>query len=951
MHHTPVFFVALADKKSSQLEKLAEESRDIMYTIAGMAKNKQFRFIRSERTNVEELGVQINLFKDEISVFHFAGHSFIEGINMEDGRFYKEGLVGLLRSMKKLQLVFLNSCSSIKQAEFYINSGVPAVIATSFEIEDGKAARFAKSFYQGMATGSTIAEAYKFACTISKGVFEEFRDVKDTPILSMRGSGKLIILKNRLPWVLMHNESCGDVLDLKLDELLEYSSPFSQLLTPIPRLDVKEDIVGREELLFALRKQLNNTSKPILISGIGGIGKTIFAQAFVNQYLHRYDHILWLEQTEDIKQTFLSNFDLLKNLGLKSTNFRTEDLFPEILRLLRNLKGKNLLVIDNYQEEEAWFKRFPGKPNWDVIVSSRHYYDGFKQFKIDGLDSLSSKKLFYKFYHFETSDTVTDAVLEILGYHPLAIEVVAKTAQRARIPLRNLLERLSSLTHKGGDLLNSVFNKLQLPSLSLTEKWILHQFGALPPIAIPYKMLFDLLGISKQPDWIKDHFSLSLEDLKEKGWLSYEKQEDSFSIHRIIQSAINNQLPLHQEELKPIFHYLKKAYFQLLSAKEKPIAFYWLSLYLESYLIRSKGSFQQSETEAKLILTDLLIKKGEYRKAMFYLKELVKDPLVSNVDFASELSVKSRLGRVYLRLAKFDQAIEQFKAVESELNELETSNLTDLLAAKLNLASACQASLLTISSTSKFKEAIHYATKLFEEILQISKEKQGLFPNFKAVIFENYGLLNNFLGKDDKSLELLNKALSIKKLQLSETHPTTLNTKNNIGKVYIDQKKYEHAKLLFEETLYHQLKNYGSHNLEVANLNHNLGATLLKKGQPEEAFPLLQKALEIRKQILGDNHIYTIYTMMNFSQYYVEKMLQDKAIELLNEALKNIRKIAGQDSILMAHLYKRLGISYFQFDRYKESKILINQARTIYQDKLSDNHRLVKECNDYLNKI
>jgi hypothetical protein len=72
-------------------------------------------------------------------IFHFGGHADPEAIQLIDTEAYATGLATLLKErLRNLQLVFLNACNTVKQADVFINAGIKAVIATIKPVEDSK---------------------------------------------------------------------------------------------------------------------------------------------------------------------------------------------------------------------------------------------------------------------------------------------------------------------------------------------------------------------------------------------------------------------------------------------------------------------------------------------------------------------------------------------------------------------------------------------------------------------------------------------------------------------------------------------------------------------------------------------------------------------------------------------------------------------------------------------
>jgi hypothetical protein len=101
-------------------------------------------------------------------VIHFAGHGTPDGICLEDneGRsssVTKAQLAQLFKSSgEHLRLVVLNACFSAQQAEA-INESVDYVVGTNAAVADDAAVVFAAYFYEALAVGSTVRDAYNKA--------------------------------------------------------------------------------------------------------------------------------------------------------------------------------------------------------------------------------------------------------------------------------------------------------------------------------------------------------------------------------------------------------------------------------------------------------------------------------------------------------------------------------------------------------------------------------------------------------------------------------------------------------------------------------------------------------------------------------------------------------------------------------------------------------------------
>ena len=111
----PFFFLAFANDAKNNLFQLPKEIRDIK-TILDRASHLCEHRTEPSITS-DELHRVISLRKEDISVFHFGGHTdnnqaLLNNDNNETSLFGKDGIVGLLKQLPNLVLVFINGCES-----------------------------------------------------------------------------------------------------------------------------------------------------------------------------------------------------------------------------------------------------------------------------------------------------------------------------------------------------------------------------------------------------------------------------------------------------------------------------------------------------------------------------------------------------------------------------------------------------------------------------------------------------------------------------------------------------------------------------------------------------------------------------------------------------------------------------------------------------------------------
>jgi tetratricopeptide (TPR) repeat protein len=96
--------------------------------------------------------------------------------------------------------------------------------------------------------------------------------------------------------------------------------------------------------------------------------------------------------------------------------------------------------------------------------------------------------------------------------------------------------------------------------------------------------------------------------------------------------------------------------------------------------------------------------------------------------------------------------------------------------------------------------------------------------------------------------------LEIRLKAFGTAHPSVAKSYMNIAILYSDQKNFNKAKELFEESLKIRIKTLGQDHLDVASTMFNFGNTLVKMKDLERAIELYKECQRIRNRLLGSEH-------------------------------------------------------------------------------------------------
>ena len=164
----PVIFLAFANDHQAYLYKLTEEQDGIRDGLDRAESNGLCKVVYETDTDIVKIFKVFDKYQDRIAVFHYGGHAedFTLLLKESSGKrqyAHSEGLMEFLGQQKGLKFVFINGCCSKQQAELLRDKGVPAVIGTSQPIDDAAATILSTQFYESLAAGRTLDQAWKAA--------------------------------------------------------------------------------------------------------------------------------------------------------------------------------------------------------------------------------------------------------------------------------------------------------------------------------------------------------------------------------------------------------------------------------------------------------------------------------------------------------------------------------------------------------------------------------------------------------------------------------------------------------------------------------------------------------------------------------------------------------------------------------------------------------------------
>ena len=502
---------------------------------------------------------------------------------------------------------------------------------------------------------------------------------------------------------------------------------------------------GRETELRDLRRRIEEGRKSVLVSGMGGIGKTHICRKLFEEYLKKhaedgnepFRYIGYVEYDGDMGSSLQT---CLKFKQQERTEQNQEAAWRELEYLAAG--GKLLLFVDNVDrpiwEDPGWqkLKEVPGA----VVLTSRQtsFSDEFEPYPIGFLDVGQCKEIYEK-VRFRGSDRRVDSeddkdlkyVIEnLVGRHTITVELLAHLARTKRWTVKGLREELGEkgfrlAFRKDGELVNiqeSYEVLYDLSELTKAEQNILEAFSVFPHIPLGAEICDDWLLVDAGVDEDDD----ILEGLYQKGWLRFDMEQESYVLHPVFAQFI-------YEKYKPAM----EKHAGLLKACKR---------YLE---VPENGS--PLECQRYIPFAENIIRKVN-----------MEDELV-------QAGMKAALAYLLQYIAKYEKAQELYSQVleirKRVLGEEHPATATSYN----NLASV-------YASQGEYRKA----EGLYGKALRISERVLGEEHPATAASYNNLAGVHERQGKYDKAKGLYEKALRIRERVLGEEHPATATSYNNL---------------------------------------------------------------------------------------------------------------------------------------------------------------------------
>ena len=333
-----------------------------------------------------------------------------------------------------------------------------------------------------------------------------------------------------------------DCLIQALDEILKHfalSSP--RLIRSLPH--AVSSFTGREQELSVLQEAIRSSATPLVVSGMGGIGKTQLVLKAAELLREEYD-FCFVPFRGSVRSTLLSL--PVENLAREVPDesgflqrLPDDEVYRKVLSCIRNGYTENtILIIDNfdavsdedtpalqYDPDFAELAALPVR----LIFTSRCRFDDLRNISVAELEDASIIHLLQNAFP-EDSEETLQAIADAAGKHTLTLDLIVRSAResKGKVSAKKVLQSLRSGAQENSSVFENLKQIFKASALSKTAKSVMACAQLFPQGGIRSDLLVTMLS-SEQ--W------LTASQLERSGWLRFDAYSSVWSVHPLVKAV------------------------------------------------------------------------------------------------------------------------------------------------------------------------------------------------------------------------------------------------------------------------------------------------------------------------------------------------------------------------------------------------------------------------------
>lgn len=657
-------------------------------------------------------------------------------------------------------------------------------------------------------------------------------------------------------------------------------------LTQLP-VDITQHFVGREQELLAIEQIVVSEKSSLLISGIGGLGKTELVKSLLKKISDTnvdkcgVQYLAWVPYVnQDLKQSCKLAFNMKDD---------TEQAWLNVQKIAAQYRDKLLIVIDNVENRDgdSALLRLNTLPCRVLVTSRFKSISSLKTYDLQPMNKESCRRLFYCFYTNGRNDEYVDQIIELAACHTIMIEFLAKVARLEGMSIRELLK---SLIDKGFKLSNedvsSVHEKMQnddtiikqmcilfsLININESDKEILTFTSVIPNLTFEFSNARKWFGVDRNSKLMRLH-NMGMLERRKRG------RKDVYWMHSVIASAV-------REQQKDILYDKTRPFIKKLSL-ELDYGTQWGKGYTKAYLIPFSWSVAdimdnkwESENDVDFLtrLFYVCFECGNYKLCETLIKRVLDiDEGIEDINYRYLVRDYKNQSDILMKMENPNQALEFLDMAESLLQD----DAWDI--AERSFIWHKKGTAYNIKGD--YKKAKEYYIKTLNNDMTID----GVSARELSTDYSSIGCLYLDMGQYKDAYDYIKRAINLD----SETEEDSESIMNYCylasvcSELYSEGhiEYYDEAVSSFEKVIAFREKNNGKHHTDLADVYHEYSLFLYYNGELDDAMRYSKMAYDINVFVHSE---YSISAMQNKNTQGIilESMgKNEQAVEIYDELL------------------------------------------------------------------
>ena len=652
---------------------------------------------------------------------------------------------------------------------------------------------------------------------------------------------------------------------------------------------------SREDILLNMEQILSNY-KLVVLSGIGGIGKTYLSRQYA--YLHNgqynYEQIITYDNNfRSIKKAILS----LQFNNLNESEMNDNDRFDKRMSLLKQMSENTLLIIDNVNAQPCDMDIFNDlriNSKLHIIVTTR-LTDCFSIDQTILVSPMSSddQLLFFKHHYIDDLDKTeiptVNKILDCIDGHTLLIELVAKSMHAGAMSPNQMYDYLQG--NIDAELLPISISKDNFSSEKRTMSdfiKLLFDVGYLDDTAkeaLLYLSLLPIEGVNRTFFYnLMPKFRLAFNDLISNSWAIEDINGKILRLHPVIRELIRKDM--HPTIKNCINVMTNMQVFLQTSSEIKDDDKLDICHILGS--ISEISTFFEGSTNVSLLtfLADFCFKSYSYEIALNLYLSASKVAADCPIQTITEINLI--IGDVYKRLACYEDSIRYYLLAKESNSQLQDSR--EKLLQEANIYERLSD---IYRKDSQYDEAIKYndlAISIYENLPEKENPQLAEIYNRRGIIYLNKASKKDISSEDkniflEEALQFYIKALNIRE-HCHDTPRQLAYSYHNIGTAYNKLGEYKLAKKMHSKALTIRENSNDIPATDIASSYVWIGNDYLAMGTDyyELAEENFEKSLQIRQDKLGKTHPEVAWSLMSLSELNEKKHNYNEALSYAQRA-------------------------------------------------------------------